>query len=478
VRDLLGVAADAVGNWRTSLSAAQGGVSTIGVEQYETEALAVAAAAFADPGRRGRLLACADAAGPSVNCVHDFVTAFGRRAFRRPLTDDEVSRYVELAAAATADLGNAWAGPEMVAAAMLESPSFLYRVELGTDDGSGTLTYDGWELASRLSFMVWSTTPDDTLLDAAARGDLSTSPGLAPQIDRLLVAAQAADGLDQFLDDWLDLDSVSQLVKDSSFFPGFDTTLAASMQKEISLSLRSQLLEQGGDFRGVFDNLKTQLNGPLARLYGVSGVDGNDFREVALPLDGPRAGVLGFGGILALQASTVSTSPTLRGKFVRGTFLCQSIPPPPKGVNTQLPASDPKMPTTTRQRLEAHRSDPFCASCHGLMDPIGFGLEAFDAEGAFRTTENALPLDTRGTIDGVSFADARGLGQALKQNPKAVDCFVRQVYRYAQGHIEATSEARALSELNSQFSSHGYTYRTLMTSLALHPSFRLAAPTP
>jgi len=457
-------AARRAGAWSTSLAAAQGGVSASQVEAYETHALELAAALFAPGG--AAVTGCMQ---PDAACMKAWTARIGRLAFRRPLSADELARYEAVAATAARELGDPWKGPEYVTAALLQSPHFLYRVELGTGG-----TFDAYALASRLSFTLVNAPPDDLLLAAAADGSLLDSAVYRSHARRLLGDPRTRAALEQLLDDWLQVEDIAHLDKDPAHFPDFDAALGLAMRDEVRASVSHHLLGQRSDFRALFDSRVTFVNARLARHYGLTGVTGDALQQVTLPEDGPRAGLLGFAGILAAQATPVNTSPTLRGKFVRGTFLCQGVPPPPQGVDTTLP---PPMPgLSTRARLEQHRSNPSCATCHALMDPIGFGLEGFDATGAFRTETQGVAIDASGTLDGAPFADARGLSRVVKNHRRATGCFVRQVYRYALGHVEAPGEAAALYDLEQDFAKGGFTLPALLEALVVHQAFQEAAP--
>ncbi len=453
------------GAWSSSLAAAQGGVSASQVETYETLALDVAARLFAqDPAALTGCMQGADAA-----CVHGWVLKIGRLAFRRPLTADEVARYEAVAATAARELKDAWKGPELATAALLQSPSFLYRVELGTGGA-----FDPFALASRLSFTLVNAPPDDALLTAAEDGSLSSPDVFRTHARRLIADPRSRAALEQLLNDWLQLDDIAHLEKDPTRFPAFDAALATSMRDEVRATVTHHLVDERRDFRELFDTRVTFVDARLARHYGLQGVEGAALQKVTLPEDGPRAGLLGLAGVLASQATPVNTSPTLRGKFVRTTFLCQGIPPPPPNVDTTLP---PPMPgLSTRARLEQHRSNASCAACHALMDPIGFGLEGFDATGAYRTESQGVAIDASGAIDGVAFTDARGLARVLKGHRRAPGCFVRQVYRTALGHVEAPGEAAALYDLELAFAQGGFTLGALLEALVMHQAFREAAP--
>lgn len=461
-------AARRLGAWTTSLAAAQGGISATQVEDYETAALDVAARLFAS-GREA-LVGCTPAVADEA-CARTWLSRTGRLAFRRPLGDDELQRYLNVSRVATTELGgDPWKGLELSTAALLQSPNFLYRVELAEQG-----RFDAYALASRLSFTLINAPPDAALLDAAEGGTLLSPEVLRAHTRRLMRDVRARAALEQLLADWLQLDDVEHLEKDPGLFPGFTPALAASMRDELVTTLGNHLIDEARDFRDLFDNRVTFVDGRLAQHYGLVGVAPDaPLTRVTLPEGGPRAGLLGFAGVLALQATPVNTSPTLRGKFVRTTFLCQTIPPPPADVDTTLP---PPMPgLSTRARLDQHRTNPSCASCHALMDPIGFGLESFDATGAHRETSQGVAIDASGSVDGVAFADARGLSAALKGHRRSASCFVRQVYRYALGHVEAPGEIAALDDLEAAFVASGHKLEPLLEALALHAAFQEAAP--
>ncbi|HEX6242456.1 MAG TPA: DUF1588 domain-containing protein, partial [Polyangiales bacterium] len=225
-----------------------------------------------------------------------------------------------------------------------------------------------------------------------------------------------------------------------------------------------------GDFRSAFTSTTTFVNTDLAKLYGLRAPTGSAFSEVQLPASGPRAGLVLQGGFLALHAHPSRSSPTLRGKFIRESLLCLSIPPPPPDVETALPNTGGA--STARQKLTRHREDPACAGCHGLMDPMGLALENFDGIGAHRTTENGISIDASGELDKIAFKDARGFVAALSEHQALPLCFAKTSLRYARGALEDASEDGAIAALNRRFQESGYRVAELLSAIASDRSFR------
>lgn len=462
----------------TTVGAASLSIGPRAAEQYEAAALDVAAQVFADDTARTTLVGCAPAVIDDP-CVRTFFASFGRRAWRRPLTTEELDRWTGVAATIATAQRSVWTGLELAVAGMLQSPHFLYRVETGVPDPSDATRhrYDGFELASRLSFFLWNGPPDDALLDAAARGDLDTKDGVRAEAVRLLAAPQAERALVAFFDEHFKLDRLEGLTKDAATFPQLTPTLGASMRAELRHAFE-RVLEEGVDLRTLFDGRETRVNAELARIYGL-GVEADGFVPVTHAEGGARAGILTTAGFLALNAHASATSPTLRGRFIRQSLLCQEIPPPPPGVDTTIPeAQAHEERQTLRQRLETlHHENPTCAGCHLRMDPLGFALESFDAIGAYRTTDNGLPVDPRGELDGKTFKSARELSTILRDHEALGPCLSRMAYRYATGHLETTGETATLVELAKALTDNGYRFRELVLAIVTSDGFRFAAAT-
>jgi hypothetical protein len=483
VRDLLGAAVtpptdlepDTQLNGFASIGAARIAFSPRAIEQLETASLALSKQALTDLTSRGALVNCTPAAAVDDACARQVVTRFGRRAWRRPLTAAEVTRYAGVATNASQVLGDFWKGLEYAIAGILQSPHFLYREELGTPDASDPTRriFNGFEVATRLSYFFWNTTPDDRLLDAAQAGTLTTADGLKTEADRLMASPRARTATETFFGELMHLAELDELPQLPTVFPQASATLGASARAETLRALEELVWNGDYDFRDLFDTRTTFVNAELAKLYGLAAPAGTGLVKATLPADGMRMGFLGQASFLALNAHSDSTSPTRRGKFIREVLLCQAIPPPPPDVDTTLPPTPPgTTPLTMRQKLEKHRTNVVCASCHKAMDPIGIGLEHFDGIGAFRTTEVGQMIDASGDLDGVAYQDARGLSALVKNHPDIGTCLSRNLHRFATGHIETTGEETVITALNQKLTAEGYRFRSLLVGVAQSPSFR------
>jgi hypothetical protein len=465
---------DTAVNGFVSVGSSRTTISPRGVEQYETAAFGVAGQVIADVPLRESVVPCAPTGAADAACLRQTVSEIGRRAWRRPLSTAEVDRYASVAVDAATTLGDFWAGVEFAIAGLLQSPSFLFRIELGEPDPSDPtrLRYTSWEMASRLSYFMWNSTPDDELLDAAERGELTDPAGLREQAERLSASPRARESVRTFFTEALDLVAMDELSKDASIYPSYTATMGRSMLDGALYTVDHLVFEEEADYRSFFDTRLTYVNSELAALYGVEAPAGDGFGAVMLPTDGPRAGLLGQAAVLARNSHPTATSPTLRGKFVRQVLLCQEIPAPPADVG-ELPEPSPTA-RTMRERLEIHRQNEACAGCHAMMDPIGLGLENFDGVGAFRTTENDVTIDPSGDLDGTYFADAAELGTALRDHPNLGQCLVRNLYRFATGHIETRGEEVAILDLVSAFEDD-YRIRGLLVDLVSSDGFRYAS---
>ena len=430
------------------------------------EAYAHAAARLArNAARSGKLPTCKTPA-----CVLGFVRTFGKAAFRRPLMNEEVARFAKLA------------DPQLIAEAMLQSPDFLFRSEPGA-----------YGAASRLSYLLWNTLPDRELTRLADAGALHDARQIEAAARRMLADPRAHLALDEFAGQWLRFDRVRNAIRERRLFPEFNAELAAAMTEETS-RLFQHLVWNNQDFREFFQADYTFVNSSLAQLYGLAAPE-REFSLVKFSPGTRRAGVLGQASFLTMTSKPEETSPTERGLFVREHFLCQIVPPPPPGVSTTLPTLMEERPMSNRERLSVHLSNPSCAACHRLVDPIGFGLEQYDAIGRFREKQVALvypqvnkskkntrsegvqvqiPVDTTASIVGLAnsdFTNAAEAGRILAGNPVCQRCVVKQYFRYAMNRPESAADQPAIDVIFDRFRRSGFKFQELMLGVVTSDRF-------
>lgn len=487
IEDLLGpkaalavtAPADTSVNGLEAIGASQLALSATAVDQYEQSSYLAAQAALADPATRDQVIGCTPSVTTDEACLRTLVTGFGKRAWRRPLDSEEVDRWVAVGRGAATAYASFYRGAEFVIAGLLQSPPFLYQVELGVPDpdAPGRRRLTGYEIATRLAFFLTGSTPSDALLAAAAAGGLDTADGIRAQAETLLASPRARAALSAIFEELFELRALSQLPKDAATYPGYGPALAASMRQETLLLLEAAAWE-GGDFRDVFDADFTFVDAALAKLYDIPNPPSTGFARVAWPSGQPRSGVLTQAAFLSLMAHPVTTSPTFRGKFVRERLLCEPVSAPPNNVVTMLPDVAPDQgEMTQRERLSAHVQNASCSGCHRLMDPIGFAFESFDAIGQFREQEAGKPIDASGFLDDVgSYQDARGLGSLLRNDPRVTRCLVRTLFRAGTGHVEELGETAPLLEVEADFARSGYRMHDLLVELSASDAFRYASP--
>lgn len=455
-----------------ALGSAETSISPRGAEQYESAAFALAEQAFGDNDILAAIVPCDPDSTVARDdaCATEFVTEFGLRVWRRPLTDDEVARLVALAGDATDVLGPFDAGLQYATAALLQSPHFLFRHEVGVDG-----LYTDWTLASRLSFFLWNTTPDDELLAAAADGELSDPATLEAHVDRLLADDRARDGLRSFFNERLTLYELDELAKDPLLFTHMSTEVGPAAREQTLMDLERLAFDDVGPYTDFFTAPETHLNRKLASIYAVPAPARDGYGIATFAEGTGRRGYLGHVSFLAQASHPVSSSPTLRGLYIRKNLMCDPVPAPPADLDTSIP--EPSGDTLTlRDRVAEHLEVEYCASCHTRLDNIGLGLENFDALGRWRDTDNGGAIDPSGAVDDAAFADAWELGQVLADDPKTAACVVRSVFRYAVGHPETPGEDAAVDALVAEFEREGEQLVSLMRGVALSPAFRMVAP--
>ncbi len=471
VRDVLGVEVqsplepDSASNGFLSVGAARTTISQRGVDLYETAAYE-AAQAFVTETRASDGLGCQ----PGVAaCLESSIARYGRLLWRRPMTEAELERYLGIAFQAQGALRDMWAGIEFAVAGMLQSPNFLFRAEIGSGETVAEgRAYDDFEMASRISFAICNTSPSDSLLDAAERGELTDDETLREHVESLVASDCARESVRSLFDEIIDLRQLPRMEKDESVYPQATETLGAALRESLLTTVERWVFEDALPYRDFYTRSEAAVNEEVAALYGVSVPD-EPASYPSVDLDDRRGGLLTHGAVLARHSHGEATSPTLRGKFVRTFLLCQTIPPPPDDVG-ELPEPNADA-LTLRERLASHRENPACANCHALMDPIGLALENFDGVGAFRETENGVDIDASGELDGETYPDAIGLGQALSTHEDLADCFVRNLYRHTTGHIETPGERRTIMLLQRGFEEEQQ-ITDLLVELVMSEGFR------
>ncbi len=455
----------------TSVGASIANVSRTGVETFETLAYDVADQVFA-PGRAREFVTCT-ASGPEDSaCAFEIVEALGARMFRRPLTDAEVERWGAIViegAAIDADFDE---GLYYAVAGMLQSPSFLYRVELGGESDGERRVLGPWELASRLAFTLWDSVPDAALIADAESGAILGDETLNAQFDRMIADPKARRVVGRFAVELLHIDAASVEKEDSGFTP----ELWRAMQRQTARTVEMLAFDEGADMREMLFTDTILLNGPLARHYGYEGVSGDALVEVTLAADDPRRGVLTQGAFLTAHSPPHRSSPTKRGVVIYQTFLCGSVPPPPDDVSTDEIEGDTTAPTA-RERLTRHQEDPACSGCHSLMDPYGLALEQFDTLARFRTTENDATIDPSGEVFGTPFEDAAEMGMLLGGSDDVASCLVRQVFRFSTSHVETRGEMPLIEDLIAGSAASGYGLVETLRLVVLSDAFRASGVT-
>ncbi|WP_437595399.1 DUF1592 domain-containing protein [Sorangium sp. So ce590] len=487
VRDVFGVevhldALDA-DSWNGNFAVI--GASTVvtserGVEQYHTAIESAVDAVFSDSAKRDQFIGCTPSGAQDDACVRGFIQVLGLRAWRRPLETAEVDSLAAVASEAATELGSAVEGARWATVALFSSPNFLYRPELGAPSADGSLRLTGYEMASRLAFLVWNSLPDEELLDQAASGMLATVEGVRAAATRLLDAPAGREAIGAFAEEYMRLDRIGTQAKDAELFPEYGAALKAAMVRDMRGTWEVLAFDDQASALDLFSTTKVVVNTELAELYGVdaTGLSSSTFEVRSLPADGPRVGILGKAGFLSQFANQKEGSPTLRGKFMRDALMCTPVRPPPGNVALELPEPPADRPLTKRQRLEAHRTAPACAACHAYMDPLGLPLETFDAIGRYRTTDHGLPIDSSGDFDGAPVADARELGMTVGASDEVARCLVRKYYSYAAGHEERAVDGSVLNTLVASFEASGLQLRELVLDVVTNEAFSAVAPQP
>jgi hypothetical protein len=452
---------------RAHIGLLQPDVSQFDVETYQGYAELVAAAVASNATQ----LAPCDA--PTVEasasaCMQTFISTFGPRIYRSPLTTADVDRVLAVFNQGFQGAGYAH-GLELAVSAMLQSPRFLYRPELGDATAQGAtataVPLSGYEIASRLAYAFWNSAPDAELLTAASDGSLSTPAGRDAQLVRLVADPRAHESFRNFLYAWLGLSDLDTVVKDRTAFPTWQDDTPAELKKQADAFFDEVLFGQAGG------TLSSMFSLPLGQFAPPTLSDWQQDAATA-------TGVLTLPALLAVHSKATESFPIYRGLLVREQLLCQPLPPPPPAAAANPPQPMPGIPT--RERFEQHSVDPACTGCHRLMDPIGFAFENYDAIGRYRTEDRGLAIDPSGALNGTDvdgpFTGVAELSSILDQSEQVRSCTARQWFRYVMQRFDQASDACSTGPVIDAFTTSGYRWESLQTSVIHTPAFLQRRP--
>ena len=456
-----------------------GEVALGGAVQALTIAGPFEATGVGDTPSRREIFACRPSSSAEhAPCARQILSRLATRAFRRPVasTGDETAELMRFYALGREQGGDFEAGIAYALSRLLVDPRFLYRFEREPAELAAGAVYeiDDFELASRLSFFLWSSIPDDELLARAAEGRLGEPDVLESEVDRMLADVRSAALVESFASQWLMLRELDAVVPQD---PDFDEDLRAAMRRETEL-LFADLVREPRSVLTLLDADYTYLNERLAAHYGVDGVRGSQMRRVAWPADGPRRGVLGHGSILTATSAPNRTSPVVRGQWLMQSLLGAKIPSPPPGAEADLSAeaseSEGLVGDTVRERLELHRTNPTCAGCHGIMDPLGLSLENFDLLGRWRDTEDGHAIDASARmVDGTDLRGPQDLRAALlARSDVFVAALTQRLMTYALGRELESYDMPVVRGAVRSAAHEDYTLRALVQAVAASDSFR------
>lgn len=454
-----------------AIGAVEHAVSPQAIELYELTSRRLGELSLTDPTARQRVMSCTPSGVADEGCFSQIAERVGRLAWRRSLESEEIADLAGVAMLAATEYEDAEQGVAALVSALVQSPDFLYQVEIGdpNPEQPSHRRLRPSELASRLSFFILGRTPELSLLDRADAGELDDEEGVRAAAAEMLAKPEAKAALRSFYSEIFNLRTVMQIQKDPELFPYFTDATRAAIAEETLLFIDDIVWTRDADAREIFDADFTFVNQDNAWLYGLS-VTGDAFQKITI--DG-RVGLLSKPSLLAKLAHPSMTSPTKRGLFVLTTLLCDPVPPPPEDVNPTFPPDDGQ-PKTMRQRLELHMQQDGCASCHAQTDPIGLALESFDSVGRVRETDQGLPIDLTGQVNGFGeFEGVAGVASILREHPDAPICMARQLFRQSMGHLEVDGEEPALEAIDEAFASGGYSIQGLLVEIAASPAFRL-----
>ena len=446
-------------------------VSGLLAEQYSVVAEDVAERATATPQKLAALASCAADVGADTSasdedaCARELVTRLATRAYRRPVENAEVDDLMDLRAEIreTSEFAVSIAS---VIEAVLQSPDFLYRAEWGVVDEDGRRRPSSYEMASRLSFFLWGSIPDEDLLAAAESDALLDRDEVRAQAERMLEDPKARRVVRHFFDNLLPISSLSALERDEERYPLYSAQIGSLMREETQTFLEREIFEGNISWADALTAPYTYMNEELAAYYGVSGVQGEEFQRVDLDTS-QRLGILTHAGVVSGTIHSNETNPVVRGSFIVQKMMCTTIPLPEGDILDQVKPPDPDWGPTARERFSQHSEDPVCAGCHSLMDPVGFALENYDAIGLWRDRENGVMIDAQGSAPGLEgdFDGPTELAQRLAESPETHACFSQHWTNFAYGRTVGDDEDCLRDSIEDAFAASGYDIKQLLVDL-------------
>ena len=444
------------------------------LDAYDAAARKLASAVMSSSARRNAVVGC-DVNADRIKCTRSFVAQFGRKAYRRPLNDEEIETLVTLASTE----GQPQDGVALALRAMLQAPHFLFRAESGVaDDTKPTLKrLTSLEIATRLSYLLWGTTPSDSLLAMAEKRGLETAESVRNLATTMLKDPRAKPILRGFLMEWLHLNKLQAVSLDARRFPDWNDELKRSMLEETLRFMEEHLWNEDASFMAYLDAAYTQVDARLAKIYGVQAPPTGGWKRIEFTSAVPRSGLITQPAVLALTGKQDSSGAIWRGKFVRETILCETMPPPPADVGEIKP---PEKGIPERQLLEQHRANPACASCHKLLDPVGFGLSAYDATGVHRTVDEfGNSIDDSGSLEGFDEPGFRGaveLTKRLRNAEQAQQCVTEMLGQFLLGRSRTGLDEVLMERLFEAFTEQHFNVPAVVVAFVGSDAFRYRRP--
>lgn len=460
-------------------STAKLSVTPVGFESFTKMADAIAVQVTGEKYRAKLPCKPKDAKASDDACTSQVLSLYGEQLFRHPLASEDLKARVALSHDLATKEKDFYAGLRYGLASLLQASDFVFRKEvavLGSDKQSYTL--EPYSRATRLSYMLWNTTPDKELRDAAKSGELNTAAGIEKQVTRMMSSPRLEVGMRAFFNDMLELDTFDTVSKDSILYPKWGSVIAASAKEETLRTVVAMALKDG-DMRDLMTTRKTYINRNLAAVYQLPFPFKGDWVEYEFPANAGRSGILTEVSMLSMFSHPGKSSPTKRGVALMDILLCEPTPAPPANVDFSVVNDESGPLKTVRERLNAHASNPTCASCHTHSDPIGLVLEGFDTIGGKRANliEGGKPIDVSAVIQGKSFTGAEGLGKYMHDSPKFTACIARKMFAYGRGENSEEIEPSAFKAAYKSFQDSGFKMKALLKGLATSPEF-YAAPVP